>query len=356
MITILYVLQHSLSVLLLHKKSRGFYALFSFIVISIIYIIKTDHYDIPHYIELAKNPFVFQDIGFSYLLSFFYLFTDNEVFVIRLTQCFIVICFLFYGLLVNKTPSVIHGAKFSKKEPLIYTILLIIMSVAFTLGINNGLRQGLSGLLALFFLFFLIEKKYFLALLFSLPTILIHGSGIYFLTLILLLYVFLKLFFFHSYIRIRLSFGLTLASIYIFGIICGLLLSELISFSDVYSQYANKVLLVEGSERLSLPLKLIPIIGIYLISEVIGSKYSVENEHITSIRFLRALFLSLTVTLAFFNGLDELGARMLYYYFLIELAAIIFFWINQNKNAAVFIIFTYTFAINSIHVLAGRIL
>jgi hypothetical protein len=355
MITILYIIQHVFSFLILDKRTKKIYTLLSLIVFCLVYFIKVDHYDIPHYISLAQNPFAFEDIGFSYLLSFFYFFTNSSEMVIRFAQFLIAACFLLYGYFASQSDSANQKIETSKKEPLIYLMLLIIMSVAFTLGVNNGLRQALSGVLALYLLFFIIEKKPISAALLFLPVIFIHGSGAYFLALIVALYIFLKLFYFNQYTKTKLSLSLIIGCICFFGIISGLILAEFIELSEVYAQYSNKVLLASGNERLSLPFKLIPVLCIYAVSEIFGGKYSATNIHLTTIRFLRALFLSLIVTLAFFNGLDELGARMLYYYFLIEMASIVFFWLNQSRFAAIFIIFSYTFAINAIHVLSGKL-
>ena len=353
MVAILYFLQHILSFFLLDKRIRNYYVFLSFSLFSVIYFIKRDHYDIPHYIELAKNPQVFDDVGFGYVLNFFYLFTDNPEFVVRCTQCLIALIFLIYGYLAHINFDFTNRT--IKKESVLYIFLLIIMSVAFTLGVNNGLRQAFSGILVLYMLLFIIERKYLLAVFIAVPSIFLHGSGLYFLLLCLLLFIFLKLFYFYSILKIRLSFLVTLFCVCMAGVISGLLLSEYISYSEVYSQYSNKILLITGNERLSLSLKLFPIFFIFLFSEIFGGKYSVHNIHLSTLRFLRLLFISLCITLAFFMNLDELGARMLYFYFLIEMALIIFFWLNSNKFASIFITFSYAFAINALHILSGKL-
>lgn len=354
MIPILYIAQHIFSIFLLDRKTRFYYAIFALFLFFLIYLLKDDHYDIPHYIDLAKNPFAFAEIGFTYLLGFFYLFTNNPETVIRMTQFFIASLFLLYGYLAHSY----IGANYKeiKRNSVLYVFIIVIMSVSFTLGVNNGLRQALSGIIALCSLLFLVEKRYIFSLLLALLAIFFHGSGIFFIALTFVLFFILKLFFFHNNLKIKFTPFLIVFSVTVLGVICGFLLKEFISYSDAYFNYSNKVLVFEGNERFLLYIKVLPILVIFLISEFLAGRYSVQRIHLSTMRLLRVLFLSIVITLSFFAQLDELGSRILYYYFLIEMAVIIFYWLHQHKFAAVFIIFSYSLALNAIHILGGRLL
>jgi hypothetical protein len=351
MIVSLYILQHLLSILLLDKRSQFLYALLSFALISIIYFIKTDHYDIPQYVRMAANTSIFADVAFAYILDFFSLFTDSKELVIKYTQFFIAFLFLFYGYLAHASFTLRH--RDFNNESVMYVFLLVIMSAAFSLGVNNGLRQATSGILVLYLLFLLIERKYFLSVLMVLPAIYSHGSGIYFLGLMLTCFVFLQAFYFNAFLGIKFSSPLTFFFVVMGAIICGLMLNEFVMYSEQYYNYANKVL-VSNNERVLLRYKIIPIFFIFSFSEILAGKYSSLNMHLSTLRFFRAFFVFLIVTLSFFANLDELGARMLYYYFLIEMTLIVYFWLNKNKFSSVFIIFSYSFATNSMHILAGH--
>ncbi|MDA8905262.1 hypothetical protein N9I58_02225 [Candidatus Thioglobus sp.] len=300
---------------------------------------------------MAGNTAVFTDVAFAYILDFFSLFTDSKELVIKCTQFFIAFLFLFYGYLAHASFTLRH--RDFNNESVMYVFLLVIMSVAFSLGVNNGLRQATSGILVLYLLFLLIERKYFLSVLMVLPIIYSHGSGIYFFGAMLIFYIFLQAIYFNAFLGIKFSNTLTLFFVVMGGIICGLMLQELVIYSKQFINYADKVLVL-NNERVLLSFKIIPIMFIFLFSEILAGKYSSLSIHMTTLRFFRAFFLFLILVLSFFANLDELGARMLYYYFLIEMALIVYFWLNKNKFASVFIIFSYSLATNAMHILAGH--
>ena len=121
-----------------------------------------------------------------------------------------------------------------------------------------------------------------------------------------------------------------------------------------YKNYANKNLISSENQRFTAPFKIIAILPVFFISEYFSRKYNKIDAYELSIRLLRMALFFVLIVLSFYPRLDELFARILLYYFVVESVLIMLLWVTYNRSMAIVIVFSYTLAINSIHVLSGK--
>ena len=176
---ILYSLQHFFSLLIYDKKLKRLFIFFSIAFFFIIYLLKSDTYDILNYVASVDYPYY--EPLFSLIIVMLRPFMSNRS-VILVIQ--FLISFLTY-LVIN-----LYIKKYNNKVDKRISFIFAFFSVAFTLGVNNGLRQYMASLIVFISLWFFLNNKIILSLLvfcFA-PFIHLSSSMFYFLIIVILLF------------------------------------------------------------------------------------------------------------------------------------------------------------------------
>lgn len=329
MVLVPYIALHLISFLFLDKKFRVVYQLLAIVSFLLIILLKKDTYDIFSYTQAVNYSEVFEP-GFHYLISFFKLFSDKSRMIISGVQVFIFL--LATGLI------------FFFRDKRFFKFSLIISSLFLVLAVNNALRQGIATILILYGLVHLLERHFLKTILYFLLAISFHFSSIVFTFLIILVYLFLK-----SSIESN-RFIRSIVFMILGGALSSLLISAVVKLAG-YEVYLNTVL-TENNERTPLLIKLIPIIAVFLISEFfVGFKF--KFKMIDFMRSLRYFLIFLLLPLAFLPGLDELGARILFFYFGLEMLLLLFLVEYRFFQPTFWILLSYTLAFNAWNVLGA---
>lgn len=346
-VKIIYILYHVLSPFL-KTNLKYFYIIFSCISIIIIYLLKEDTYDIIAYTQAVNYPFIFE-IGYAILSYTIHLFVQNERLTVLIIQ--LILSTLFFSLIFQIK---------NKKDFLnfIIYILLIVSSLAFTLGVNNVLRQAFASIFIIWAFFLLHNKKYISSIFLVFLSVLFHKSSLLFYLFILESSLIIE-FFFKKKIYIpskELKKYLSLGSIIFlqsFAIIIVLILLYLLLIHGFYSEYAKNTLGLENGTRKPLYIKVFFIIIVFLLSEYFLGNYKRINLFFEKIRFLRLSLLILLILLSFNINFNELGSRVMYYYYVVELLFMLKAWEYNYKWSTILVLFFYGFALNALHILGG---
>jgi len=340
LIKMLHIFYHLLAPLLL-TRLKYFYLVISMLAVTVIYILKKDIYDIIAYTQAISNPFVFEP-GYA-TLSFAINFVINDSHLsVMLIQIILVILFFSLTLQIERRQN------FQNR---FFYLLFIVSSVVFTLGVNNILRQAYASVFLLWSFYFLNKKKYLLSFLIATIALLFHKSSILFFLFICESY-FLMIIYYRGLKNKYFSFGVLIV-LQIFLILCGVIALYILVHSGFYSEYANNDMGVANGSRILLSFKVLLLSLVFFISEYFIGNYHRVNNYFEKIRFLRLSFLILLFFLAFDQNLNELGSRVMFFYFAVELIFLIKAWELNYRKSVLIILLSYGFALNALNVLGG---
>lgn len=335
MIKIFYILQHLFSIFALDKRFKILYILFSLYVYIVIYLLKQDTFDLIIYKEYIGNPIKFET-GYTWLSMNLNLLLEDSHLVLRAIQFILLFCFLYSIKFVK-----------SEKKDTLMMIVIILSSAAFILGVNNVIRQAFASLFIIWALLNIVNKQYILSFMLLILAILFHKSSI-------LLYVFLiysYLVYEMIYKKYNFSIGASLL-VHILLSLVGLLGLYILFKNGFYTSYANMNMIGDGIRTL-FSIKIVAISMVFLASEKFLYDYNRDSSLFEIFRFIRMFLLVFLILLSFNPGIDELGARIMYYYFMVEMFLMLYSWNNERKLSVVIILSSYLFAINAINILAG---
>lgn len=335
---ILYSLQHFFSLLIYDKKLKRLFIFFSIAFFFIIYLLKSDTYDILNYVASVDYPYY--EPLFSLIIVMLRPFMSNRS-VILVIQ--FLISFLTY-LVIN-----LYIKKYNNKVDKRISFIFAFFSVAFTLGVNNGLRQYMASLIVFISLWFFLNNKIILSLLVFCFAPFIHLSSSMFYFLIIVILLFSKRVYFARG-KLTLSFSLLNSLFFFISLILIILLPILVSHTP-YASYLDRNI-VEG--RVDFTIKYFPILLSFVISEYFFGKIKKEDYIFSQLRIIRTFFIVFMFFFIFFNSLNELASRVLGFYFTLEMIVLSLAYVKGYKTGAIIINLSYAFAINAINVI-GRI-
>ncbi|MEM5947469.1 EpsG family protein [Spirochaetia bacterium 38H-sp] len=347
LIRILWVLQHFFSVVTLSKKYWRHFIIFSILIFVFIYIIKPDTADIPVYVQVVNNPHAFLEPAYNLLASIAFFLTQNNRFAVFIIQ--VVLSLLFV--------SVLRYYKLSSIEYIV-GLIFIISGLAFSLGVNNGLRQAFSSVFILFSLLALICKKRFSMLLYAILSIFFHKSGFLFLFLTFSVALLIKRMYFGDIYRqkMTLSSSLLYSVMVLSGIIGVILMMLIIPKIPFLGGYFQKSYIGLGS-RVAGYIKIIPIFFIFIVSEIFWGKYCKIITNFSFLRMIRGFYIVFLLALSAFSYIsgffDEAIARILYFYYVIEMGLVLAAIEEKKLLGSVSISIGYAFAINAMNILGG---
>lgn len=322
MILFSYLFQHFFSVFFLDKRFRLIFCFFSIVFFLSISFVKVDTYDIHSYVGSVGYAYIYEPF-FYLIISFFSLLDDDSriiVFYFQVFLFFLIISLVFY---------------FKKNRVMLLSVVLC--SVFTYLSVNNALRQGMASAFLLYSFLFILEKKYFVFFAFSMFAFFSHSSSILFSCLIIMIFLYGLIFY------NRLSYFLHLFFLLLLGVCAAIILVNIVQYTE-YSSYFGKSL-TEGNERTPLRMKVIPIFMIFMVSEYLLRGVKI-NKSVDVVRFLRCFFIFFIFSCGFLSGLDEIGARLLFFYFGIEMLFMMVL-VDVNRFRSLFsIIISYSFAFN----------
>ena len=334
-IKLLYIIQHLSSILLLKKQTSKLFVFISILIYFFIYMSKSDTFDILAYTKAMSYPFIFEP-GYafiSYWVNFFIADSRLSLFFIQ-----VLLAILFFSLT-------------KKTDKTIINISFVISSVAFILGVNNVIRQAFSSVFLIYSLFFLIEKKYLFSILVLIIAVLFHKSAILF-----YFFIFFSYFSYKFYLKIKIKKRLLPLGIYIlFIFLCMVICVEvlwIILNSGFYEEYMNRNMAINNI-RTILFIKVLALVLVFIVSEKL-IKISYKRYNLLNIfRIQRMNLLILLLILSLNPGFNELGSRIMYFYYMIEMMLLIYLYQFKQKRAVVSILFFYAFALNAMNILGG---
>jgi len=334
----LYSLQHIAFLLIHDKRYKHFFIFFSLIVFILIYILKPDTYDIPRYVAAVNFPYY--EPLFSLLIIILRPFLSNRN-VILVIQFLIGVLTFF---VIN-----IYTKDYKNRVDKRVSYILAFFSVAFTLGVNNALRQYMASLIVFISIWFFLNNKFILSLLIFCFAPMIHLSSSMFYFLIIVILLFSKRAYFARR-KLTLSFSLINSLFFFISLILIILLPVIVSYTP-YASYLDRNI-VEG--RVDFTLKYLPILLSFVISEYFFGKIKKEDYIFSQLRIIRTFFIVFMFFFIFFNSLNELASRVLGFYFTLEMIVLSLSYVKGYKTGAIIINLSYAFAINAINVI-GRI-
>ncbi len=323
MTLILYLTQHLISFLILDKRFRLLYVVIATLSSILIFWKLNPGYDILAYTETVGYPEIYEPI-FSYILKFISFYIEEPSNVILITQlllgCFFIVTIFFF------------------KRNKLLLLCVITSSVFFFLSIANNLRQGFATLFMIYGILLLFRKRYFIACVVFFLSPFLHYSSFFFIGILLSLGFLLR----------KLYHKRTLGTIYfitsIMALVSFILFKSLLPLMQ-YADYYGRILTL-NNERTVLWLKLIPVGGIYIFLEVYFFRFKKINWKVDFVRLNRTFLIIFLTLLALSPTFDEIGSRILFFYFGIELLFQLKL-IEINKFQPVFLItLAYTFAFN----------
>jgi hypothetical protein len=329
-VTYLYISMHLLAAVLF-LKSKPLEAMFGFfaIISSIfIFICQPVTYDINSYIAAVDNVSGFEPI-FAEIIELISLFQPVSSKVVQIIQ---------WGL-VFMTPIIL--LYFKRRYLLLLGIVL--SSVAFMLAFGNVLRQGFASFFLILSLLFLLRKQFAFSLICVVLAQGFHSSSFYFAVFNYSLYI--------AHMRGLFPRQLVLSFFYIFSFSLGLaLISNYLINQSIYAGYIGTDM--SGGERTGLLAKSLILLVIFVVSENILKFRSISSE-IDYLRKLRAFFLFLPIALALIGSYEEIGSRILYYFFWVELILLLLLAERGFNKTIAFVLVSYAFAFNVWNNLGG---
>ena len=339
-----YIIQNLLSILIV-LKLRKLYALISLFFFIIIFVIKPDTFDLilyPGYVTAVRN----HEFLFGVVIKFISIFVNDPRTTITVYQIFYLISaslILFF---------------FQKSNDKLLILAIILSSVAVMLGVHNNLRQGLACIFILLGIFSYISGYKISAILFFITSQGFHTSSILFVLLIALNY----LFYINLYKRFSLMSKIDcMLSVYILSFFLSLIFFfifvNLIHFVDLLtlnnSKYINYLRESQyAGFRSSLLVKTIFIFCIVLSTEFL-MKFQSINFKLDFLRFLRIFILLFCFFLSLNNNFNEIGNRIFYIYYVIEMGLMCYLISKKFYNTTTLILLAYAFAFNVWNIIGG---
>ncbi len=333
----LYIIQQISSVLVL-LRFRSLYALLSIVFFAIIFIFKNDTYDLVSYTAIfASNA-----SGYDKEPLFASFVRGINAFVADPRGAL----YVYQVLLLVLVSSIIIF--FKNDRLLILSVLL--SSVAVMLAVNNNLRQGTASILILVALLLYLKGYKKTSILLGLSATGFHLSTPFFLATIVGLGKIFKSMHPVYFSRKR----LLMIRFYIVGFFLAILAGSLFTLILDYSRYFNYsgVIMTQGNERTPLALKVWLVFFALVVSEFILKLRSIDHD-VDLLRFLRFSILSLVGVLSFSPNFDEIGSRILYFYFVLEMGLLALLISRRLYTTAFVIILSYAFATNVWNILGG---
>lgn len=334
MLAWLYIFQQLMFVTILFRL-KIIYSIFSLFITFGIFIFKPDTYDLISYTKAVGSTDGFEPL-FHYLISFFRVFTNDNRLVITFYQFFI----------LSLSASIIFFFRNNK----FLILVTIFSSVAVILATHNNLRQGTASLFMLIGIFFFLRRHKFISILSMTLSCMVHLSSIFFILIFLIIY-FLYYFFLSRPLKKKYK---SMNLIYIFSIFFGLFFAVLLYvFTDMlfYSSYREMNLTIDN-ERTTLEIKALALFLLLFTSEAFMKFQKIDYE-IDFIRFLRLVFLFFIFFISFYEDFDEVGSRISYFYYIIELGLLCYLLNKNLYYPSCVIILFYSMALNVWNILGG---
>ena len=327
MVTI-YILQKLLSILILFKL-KSFYGFISLFLFFIIFFFKEDSYDVLNYINAVGNTEAYE-FFYHNIIKIINLVIDDKRLVITIYQLLLLIfasCLSFFF-----------------KENKILILAIILSSIAIMLGVHNNLRQGTSSIFILLGIISYIHGNKKIGITLLLSSMGFHHSSIFFISLVVVLgiifYIFeTRNFFTKSTHTINISFITFLGAL--FAVI---LINYLIYFIS-FQSYLGRDIASHNNTRLPHELKVL-ILFLFWLSTEIFIKFRTIDIQIDFFRYLRQFLIFFVVGLAFFDLFNEIANRIIYFYYIIEMALMCFYVDRKMYNITVYMLIVYGFALN----------
>lgn len=334
MLVWLYILQQLMFVTILFRL-KIIYSIFSLFITFGIFIFKPDTYDLISYTKAVGSTVGFEPL-FHYLISFFQVFTNDNRLVITFYQFFI----------LSLSASIIFFFRNNK----FLILATIFSSVAVILATHNNLRQGTASLFMLIGIFFFLRGYKFSSILSMILSCGFHLSSIFFIAIISTIYSLYYFFLSRSLKKNYKSMNL----IYIISVLFGLFLAVLsYVFTDMlfYSSYREMNLTI-NNERTTLVVKVLALFLLLFTSEAFMKFQKIDYE-IDFVRFLRLVFLFFIFFISFYEDFDEVGSRISYFYYIIELGLLCYLLNKKLYYPSCVIILFYSMAFNVWNIFSG---
>ena len=337
-----YILQHLFSIFLFTKYKKYFLVL-SVLFFILVSLFKNDTYDLnSYYMVIEKNyPHVFE-FSFYHLILFFKNFTSDSRMVLYLVQ----------GILLLSFISLIPFLMKKDFKNYFFYSLIIISSVAFNLAIYNNLRQSFSSIFIIMALFFYYEKRYLVFIVFITLAQSFHESSIFFILYLLVIIILKQFYLLKKEVSIKIKRKFKIDSLFIISIVFAIfsvfILFFLLHFT-AYADYNNRFI----EDRILPIYKILPIMFLFIGSELLIGKYKSKNKNFTLIRILRMHIFFIFFIISFFMTFAEISPRILYMYFFIEMILMMYLFKFTMYKPFIFICINYAFAINVIKILSN---
>lgn len=342
---LLYSLQHLMSILIYSKKFKFFFIVFSIAIFMVIYFLKPDTYDIPAYVASVDYPYYEPLFAFLMIILRPFLSSRNVILVIQ----------FLIGLLTYISIR-LYIKSYKNKVNKFISVIFAFFSVAFTLGVNNGLRQYMASLIVFIAIWFFLNNKILYSLItFAFAPFIHLSSYMFYILIIFIIYFAKKRYFFKkkrssSLLDLSLNINLVRLLFLIISIVLIILLPIILSYT-FYSGYLNRNI-TEG--RMDFTIKYLPILLVFLLSEYYFGKLKKEDYIFSQLRIVRTFFIIFMFMFIFFNSLNEMASRILGFYFTLEMFILSLSYVKGYKKGALIINLSYAFAINAINII-GRI-
>lgn len=333
----LYILQQISSALVL-LRMRTIYGLISLCLFITILVLKEDTYDLISYVVIFQSNAAGYDseAAFSGLVRFFNRMIDGERGALYLYQAFLI--------------ALVSSVALFYKRDRILIVAISLSSVAAMLTINNNLRQGAASIFIFLSLLAFFKRKKMLAILLAITAVGFHMSAPLFLVLVIGIGVIYRALYIERYEKSH--YGIIRLYLIGLSISIGLALTFHIIVEYLpFSHYVGKIL-TEDSERTGLFLKIVAVFGLLVASESVLKFRSVDYE-LDFFRLLRLTFLSFLLVISIVPQYDEIGSRILFFYFVIEMGLLSLLVSRRLFNTVVMIVFGYAFASNVWNILGG---
>jgi hypothetical protein len=339
---ITYAAQHLIAGFLVNKRYVRLTLLLMFLAGVALYAGKVDSYDIPNYMQ-AWNEYSFEG-GYLALVGFVKLFTQDRVLGIHIIQGVLMAAFCILGLYYA-----------GGRKNYLFACIAMFASVAFTLGVNNGLRQGFSSIFLLLALGCMLRGKWLPFAITLALSVLFHKSAVLFFAFSLGSYCIYCVFFRKRAFRNHATGKIIspwIAAFVLLGVaVIGLALMQALFRFGIYSGYQDRNTSVDYY-RTSSFIKTLSLFATFIVSEYLLGKTVDHDTDFSFLRFLRMGLLFFVGALSFNPGYYELVARICYFYFAVEIVLVIVAWRLGKRLAPAFMLMSYALALNAINILA----
>lgn len=356
---LLWIFSHIFYVFLPERKYSKLVAIAILSLIVLIIALKPATYDLPGYLQAFSRPGTFlasKEIVFELFnvaLKWIGL-SPYQVYLLYMTMTTMLI--------------LLAVRRFLEKQDAETVIILSVVlgSVYFILATQNGIRNGFALSALLYGLSLWKDRRWLFAFIFFLVGCTFHYSAIVSLFFVIGMHVLINLrqFFMRKTILLDSSIypkldemlRRTIAIVLILIVaVIGLVLAKTILATTNYSNYLEKSV---GDGRTSGLIKFIAV-GTVLVFSSFFHREDTESKHFRIIDYMfqfRYLMFCFLAPFAFFSELEELYARLLFNYYLVELVfiTVVFHGSNKwNRQIAVLILLSYGIAPNAINIIGG---